>query len=561
MKKKLLAIILCLVFIMVPVASVTASANTTGYTEDATTQTDTVSTVEGFLAVAELVNTTKSDYNITLAADLDFTDKTFTPIGTEGVKYNAVFDGAGHTIKNITFSSTEKTVFGIVAFAGKNCTVKNLTVTDISVTTKGDAGFIVGKSLDDKNLDPTTTLTVDNVHVRKATMKVSGNSYAYNGGIVGATGALVTTISNSTVSVTITTTARASGVLGGETVPSSDANGQTLTGHRIDINNVIVTGSATSTCSKADTGATGILGYYSTIPVSITNCISVIDAKHTAANSTVMGSFLWYINKTLPLTISNCIGVSAPIGYIKDLTLGTAANISSTSIYDLEATADTSALLLKAYTGTETITLDGAADTKWADAKLPVIKTKDALVAKATAMFANNQVVTNDMISELLGHEHAYTAEVVAPAYEKVPVSCTAPGEYYKSCVCGKTDKSATFVGGTPTGHKMSEQWTDSETEHWHICENCLEEKSDVAAHTFGDWVVTKEATEKKEGERVKSCTVCGYEATETIAKVTPAATTATEEKGCGSIVIGSSAVLVAVLGVGAVCLTKKKED
>ena len=82
----------------------------------------------------------------------------------------------------------------------------------------------------------------------------------YNVGIVGATGAFVTTISNSTVSVTITTTARASGVLGGETVPSSDANGQTLTGHRIDINNVIVTGSATSTCSKADTGAAGLLG-------------------------------------------------------------------------------------------------------------------------------------------------------------------------------------------------------------------------------------------------------------------------------------------------------------
>ena len=59
---------------------------------------------------------------------------------------------------------------------------------------------------------------------------------------------------------------------------------------------------------------------------------------------------------------------------------------------------------------------------------------------------------------------------------------------------------------------------------------------------------------------------VCGYEVTEKVAKVVPAATTAAETtapeaKGCGGTVIGSSAVLVAVIGVGAVCMKKKKED
>lgn len=69
--------------------------------------------------------------------------------------------------------------------------------------------------------------------------------------------------------------------------------------------------------------------------------------------------------------------------------------------------------------------------------------------------------------------------------------------------------------------HSFSKDWTSNATDHWHAatCEHA-EEVSDKAAHTFGDWTVTKEATEETEGSRARSCTVCGYTATEAIEKL-----------------------------------------
>ena len=69
--------------------------------------------------------------------------------------------------------------------------------------------------------------------------------------------------------------------------------------------------------------------------------------------------------------------------------------------------------------------------------------------------------------------------------------------------------------------HTYSEAWTKDETNHWHAA-TCghKDEVIDKAAHTFGDWTVTKEATEEAEGSRERSCTVCGYTATEVIEKL-----------------------------------------
>ena len=69
--------------------------------------------------------------------------------------------------------------------------------------------------------------------------------------------------------------------------------------------------------------------------------------------------------------------------------------------------------------------------------------------------------------------------------------------------------------------HSFSKDWTSNATDHWHAatCEHA-EEVSGKAAHTFGDWTVTKEATEEAEGSRARSCTVCRYTATEAIEKL-----------------------------------------
>ena len=59
------------------------------------------------------------------------------------------------------------------------------------------------------------------------------------------------------------------------------------------------------------------------------------------------------------------------------------------------------------------------------------------------------------------------------------------------------------------------ETWKYDETDHWQEC-SCGE-KLNVANHTYGDWKVTKEATETEAGSRERGCAVCEYVQTEAI--------------------------------------------
>ena len=72
-----------------------------------------------------------------------------------------------------------------------------------------------------------------------------------------------------------------------------------------------------------------------------------------------------------------------------------------------------------------------------------------------------------------------------------------------------------------PFTHTFSEEWSSDETGHWHavicLCENVEVEKFE---HTFGEWEVTKAATEETAGSKKRVCSVCGYEATEVIEKL-----------------------------------------
>lgn len=60
--------------------------------------------------------------------------------------------------------------------------------------------------------------------------------------------------------------------------------------------------------------------------------------------------------------------------------------------------------------------------------------------------------------------------------------------------------------------HTFSKEWTSDAIAHWHAatCEHKTE-ISGIAAHTFGEWKITKEATEKQGGEKKRICSVCKY--------------------------------------------------
>ncbi|WP_166078447.1 N-acetylmuramoyl-L-alanine amidase family protein [Xiamenia xianingshaonis] len=96
----------------------------------------------------------------------------------------------------------------------------------------------------------------------------------------------------------------------------------------------------------------------------------------------------------------------------------------------------------------------------------------------------------------------------------------TEPGEKARSCsVCGAKEAEELPA----LGHKPSEAWQSDAGSHWKVCEGCGAEL-EKAAHSFGDWTVTKEATEAEPGFRERSCSACGYVQAEETEKLSPAA-------------------------------------
>ncbi len=73
--------------------------------------------------------------------------------------------------------------------------------------------------------------------------------------------------------------------------------------------------------------------------------------------------------------------------------------------------------------------------------------------------------------------------------------------------------------------HKAEDAWKSDDTNHWKEC-SCGE-KMDVAAHTYGEWTTLLAATETKEGVRQRTCSICGFNQAELIAKVTVTPTAA----------------------------------
>ena len=66
---------------------------------------------------------------------------------------------------------------------------------------------------------------------------------------------------------------------------------------------------------------------------------------------------------------------------------------------------------------------------------------------------------------------------------------------------------------------KHSYSWQFDKTNHWEHC-SIGNENTTQEAHTFGNWVVTKQASIGAEGEKERTCTVCGYTEKETIPSI-----------------------------------------
>ena len=150
-----------------------AAAKDLGYTIESD-GSYTVTSADGLMNVAELVNGGKTDINITLDKNIDLTGKDWTPIGTDyDNSYKGTFDGGGHTITGLTVTTNDQFV-GLFGYLNRAGMVKNVVMEGIQITSNhmfGCTGGVVGYSWG----------TIENCSVSGS---VSGTVYV--GGVVGA---------------------------------------------------------------------------------------------------------------------------------------------------------------------------------------------------------------------------------------------------------------------------------------------------------------------------------------------------------------------------------------
>ena len=153
--------------------SLLAAAKDLGYTIESD-GSYTVTSADGLMNIAELVNGGKSDINITLDTDIDLTGKDWTPIGTDyDNSYKGTFDGGGHTITGLTFTTNDEYA-GLFGYLNRAGTVKNVVMEGVQITSNqiygGSIGGVVGYSWG----------TIENCSVSGS---ISGTVYV--GGVVG----------------------------------------------------------------------------------------------------------------------------------------------------------------------------------------------------------------------------------------------------------------------------------------------------------------------------------------------------------------------------------------
>ena len=150
-----------------------AAAKDLGYTIESD-GSYTVTSADGLMNIAKLVNGGKTDINITLDKNIDLTGKDWTPIGTSlSNSYTGTFDGGGHTITGLTVTTNDQFV-GLFGWLNRAGTVKNVVMEGIQITSNhmfGCTGGVVGYSWG----------TIENCSVSGS---VSGTVYV--GGVVGA---------------------------------------------------------------------------------------------------------------------------------------------------------------------------------------------------------------------------------------------------------------------------------------------------------------------------------------------------------------------------------------
>ena len=117
-------------------------------------------------------------------------------------------------------------------------------------------------------------------------------------------------------------------------------------------------------------------------------------------------------------------------------------------------------------------------------------------------------------------HTHTFSAWTVT-----TEATCTAEGVETRTCSgCGATETRKTEKKEHSLTHVEEDSTCKIQGVSYDICDMCGNTFNysvlPLAPHTFGEWKVTKEATSFEYGERMRSCSVCGFEEKERIEKL-----------------------------------------
>ena len=114
------------------------------------------------------------------------------------------------------------------------------------------------------------------------------------------------------------------------------------------------------------------------------------------------------------------------------------------------------------------------------------------------------QTIMDELMNEWDEIEKDYCSHNWKDGETLLEPTCTEAGKKQKVCEnCGKLLE----VEIPALGHNYENR----------VCTRCGEKEPGCENHTFGDWVITKNATCVAEGSKKRTCTVCGVEEVETI--------------------------------------------
>ena len=171
-----------------------------GYSD---TENTYVATAAGLQEALEEINAGTSDKDVVLVGDIDLNDfltrsvaSNWTPVGTEAEPFTGVFDGNGHTIKNLTLVENEakegKAHIGFFGYA-KNATIKNVTFENVYINipcldidhSQGHIGAVAGSLEGTSTIEDVTVqgdifveATPSANGASRVAVVVGGNTYA-----------------------------------------------------------------------------------------------------------------------------------------------------------------------------------------------------------------------------------------------------------------------------------------------------------------------------------------------------------------------------------------------